>query len=132
MMSIKQSALQIMRAQKLKSKPPCTWHIRLVAGLLLVAGLAQAASKGWMQNVVVEKIVNTADGGVNVYVKPKLEGCVSNSGYGPNYASVYPSHPGLKNIKHDLTISLLTGTPISIYFDDNTCRVQETILGGSH
>lgn len=108
------------------------WNVQFVAGLLFFAGLANATGPGWVENVVVEKIANTADGGVNVYVKPRLEGCVSNSGYGQYYASVYPNHPGLKNIKLDLTISLLTRTPISIYFNDSTCRVQETILGGSH
>lgn len=131
-MWIHSSELPDASASKFQPKAAPKRHMQLVAGVLFVAGLAHAAGPGWVENVVVEKIVNTADGGVNVYVKPRLEGCVSNSGYGPNYASVYPNHPGLKNIKHDLTISLLTGTPISIYFNDNTCRVQETILGGSH
>lgn len=105
------------------------------AALLLTLGLAlvpsaHAEGPGWSANVVVTKLVVTADGGVNIRVSPDLVGCVSNSGYGSNFASIYPSHPGIKRMKTDLLPAFYNGTTVALCFADNTCRVTELILGG--
>jgi len=102
----------------------------VVLALASWAPAAWADGPGWTANSTVKKLVITADGGVNVLLEPKLNNCVSNSGYGPNFASVYPNHPGINKIKADLTIAYLNGTPVALYLSDNTCRVVELILGG--
>ena len=79
---------------------------------------------------MITKIVDTANGGVNVRLSPELTGCVSQSGYGSAYASLYPTHPGIDRIKATLLTAFATGTPVSIYLDDNTCRIIEVVLGG--
>ena len=91
---------------------------------------ASAEGPGWTANSTVKKLVVTADGGVNVLLSPQQTNCVSNSGYGPGFASVYPTHPGINRIKADLLSAYLTGGVVALYFVDNTCRVQEVILGG--
>jgi hypothetical protein len=59
-----------------------------------------------------------------------LTGCVSQSGYGSSFASVYPNHPGINRIKADLLAAYLTGRRVSLYLGDDTCKVLETNLGG--
>ena len=103
--------------------------LALVAGLALSLPAA-AEGPGWSSNSVVKKLVITGDGGVNVLLSPALTGCVSNSGYGPGFASIYPTHPGINRMKADLLMAYSTGTPVALYFNDNTCRVAEMILGG--
>ena len=109
---------------------------RSVATVFVAAMLAAptapafAEGPGWSASATVKKLVVTADGGVNVRLFPDLNTCVSQSGYGANYASVYPTHPGINRIKADLLAAYLTGNPVSLYFTDNTCRVSEIILGG--
>lgn len=98
---------------------------------LAIAGNAFAEGPGWIYNVTVTRLVNTANGGFNVSVSPALTSCTSQSGYGPTFASVYPSHAGINRIKADLLTALLTGTKVSLYLNDNTCTVVETILGDS-
>lgn len=100
-------------------------------GALALAGNANAQGPGWYANVTVLRLVSTAQGGVNVRVSPELSGCSSQSNYGPNYASIYPDHPGINRIKADLLYAFSTGTPISLYFSDSTCKVLEMVLGGS-
>jgi len=78
----------------------------------------------------VQQLVVTANGGVNVLLSPSLGNCVSQSGYGPYYASVYPSHPGINRIKADLLAAYLTGKTVRLYLGDSTCTVLEMILGG--
>jgi hypothetical protein len=99
---------------------------------LLLAPLlsAHAAGPGWSVNSTVSKLVVTADGGINVRLSPELSGCVSNSGYGGSFASIYPNHPGINRMKADLLAAYLSGGTISLYFSDNTCRVTELVLGG--
>jgi len=92
--------------------------------------LAQAAGPGWTGNSTVAKLVVTVDGGVNVLLSPALTGCTSNSGYGPAFASIYPSHPGINRMKADLLAAYQTGGTVALYLTDNTCRVGELILGG--
>lgn len=76
-----------------------------------------------MSNVVV-----TAYGGINVQVTPNVNNCVSQSGYGPNYISFLPTHPGLHLIKADLSLAMALDYKISIYLDDNKCTGRETRL----
>jgi len=90
---------------------------------------AQAEPLGWVTNRTVIALVNTGNGGFNIRLSPDLSGCVSQSGYGPTYASVYPSHPGLNRIKADMLTALATGKPVSLYLSDNYCTVGETMLG---
>jgi hypothetical protein len=90
---------------------------------------AQAEPLGWVVNRTVIALVNTGNGGFNIRLTPDLSGCVSQSGYGPTYASVYPSHPGLNRIKADMLTALATGKPVSLYLSDNVCTVGETMLG---
>jgi hypothetical protein len=100
------------------------------AVLLLLSPSAPAAGPGWTANSTVTKLVVTADGGVNVRLSPDLSGCVSNSGYGSIYASIYPSHPGINRLKADLLTAYLTGGTVALHLLDATCRVNELILGG--
>jgi hypothetical protein len=106
---------------------PRQWVMFAVTALSLPA-LAQGP--GWTANSTVVKLVVTANGGVNARLSPELSDCVSQSGYGANYASIYPDHPGINRIKADLLAAYLTGTTVSLYLSDSTCRVSETLLGG--
>jgi len=102
----------------------------VLAMLLVLAAPALAQGPGWTANSVVTKLVVTADGGINVRLSPELTNCVSNSGYGPVFASVYPTHPGINKIKADLLAAYLNGTVVALYFTDSSCTVGEMILGG--
>jgi hypothetical protein len=93
---------------------------------LSVPALAQGP--GWTAVSTVVEIVNTANGGFNTRVSPELTGCVSQSGYGQSYASVYPDHPGIGRIKADMLVAFTTGARVSLYLVDNTCTVGETRL----
>jgi hypothetical protein len=102
-----------------------------VLGLLLAtASPAHAAQQGWVQSAKVTRIVVTIDGGINFRLNPELSGCVSQSGYGPLYASVYPAHPGINRIHSVLMAAYLSDKPISVYFVDGQCKVGEVLLGG--
>jgi hypothetical protein len=106
--------------------------INVVAAATLAALTAPAFADGpgWTANSTVKKLVVTVDGGVNVRLSPELNNCVSNSGYGPYYASIYPSHPGINRIKADLLAAYMSGTPVALYLSDSTCKATEIILGG--
>jgi len=105
----------------------------VVAVLILVFSSVPvfAEGPGWVYNVTVTNIVDTAAGAIDVRVTPDLTSCVSQSGYGPHYASVYPSHPAINRIKATLLTAFLSGMPVSLYFSDNTCTVAEVILGSN-
>ncbi len=96
----------------------------------LAASSAGAQGPGWTANGKVVKLVNTANGGVNIRMSPDLVECTSQSGYGPNFASVYPNHPGINRIKADLLTAYVTGETITLYLVDSSCTVSETLLGG--
>jgi hypothetical protein len=98
--------------------------------LLLFAAPVVAQGPGWTTNSTIIRIVDTANGGVNVRLSPDVTGCTSQSGYGPNYASLYPSHPGINRIKATLLTAYSTGATVSIYLSDNTCAISEVLLGG--
>jgi len=90
---------------------------------------ARAEGPGWVYNRTVVSVVSTAYGGLNIRVSPELSGCTS-SAYGPNYALVQPpTVDGLKFMKADMLVALVTGKPVSLYLTDNTCRITETVLG---
>ena len=89
-----------------------------------------AEGPGWSPNSTVLKIVTTYDGGINVLISPTPTNCISNSGYGPNYVSIYPNHPGINRIKADLLTAYLTGGAIAVYYANDKCTVNEVSLGG--
>jgi hypothetical protein len=103
----------------------------LAAVLTAVAATpASAENVGWTANATVKKLVVTSDGGVNVLLSPSLSTCVAQDGYGNQMAWIPATHPGLKQIKADLLTAFATGTSVSLYLIDSTCKVAETILGG--
>lgn len=99
------------------------------ACVLAVSTPAQAEGPGWIINATITKLVVTADGGINVRLSPDLTACVSNSGYGPGYASLYPSHPGINRIHALLVTAFVNRTQMSFYLSDSTCRIGEVMLG---
>ena len=103
-----------------------------ISALLLVSAATPAFAQGpgWTANSTVTKLVVTYDGGINVRLSPDLSNCVSNSGYGSAFASIYPSHPGINRMKADLLAAYMNGTPVALYLGDSSCSVQEMILGG--
>ena len=104
-----------------------------MATLGLAAAIAAPAltqAQTWTANSTVVRLVVTANGGINVRLSPDLTGCVSQSGYGAAYASIYPSHPGINRIKADLLAAYLTGKTVSLYLSTSECTVTEMILGG--
>jgi hypothetical protein len=106
-----------------------TMKFAAVATLFIATPLAHADGPGWVFNRTVVNLVNTTGGGVNVRLSPDLTGCTSQNDYGQNYASIYPDHPGLNRIKADLLTALVTGRVVSLYLNDNTCKVVSTIFG---
>ncbi len=102
----------------------------VVGGLFAVCALADGP--GWTGNVKVTKLVVTMNGGINVRVTPELVGCTSQSGYGANYASIYPDHPGINRMQAELITAMTTGTPVSLYLTNSECKVGEMVLGGIH
>jgi len=100
----------------------------VLAGLF--ASASNAENSGWTANVTITKLVVTQNGGVNIRVSPDLTNCISQSGYGPNYASVYPAHPGMNRIQAMLMQAYAQGTKVSLWFSDGNCTVGEIIVGG--
>ena len=89
-----------------------------------------AAGPGWTAASTVTKVVVTFGGGVNVRLSPDISGCTSQSGYGANYASIYPDHPGIDRIYSGLLAAQMSGKVVALYLVDNTCKVGEILLGG--
>ncbi len=98
--------------------------------ICLIATPALAQGPGWTANSTIAKMIDTANGGVNVRLTPDLEACTSQSGYGQLYASLYPHHPGIDRIKAILLTAYAMGATVSTYLTDNTCTIGEVILGG--
>lgn len=105
-------------------------YAAILSSMIAMPEVSSAQGPGWVHNLRVTKIINTSNGGVNVRVSPDLSGCVSQSGYGAVYGSVYPSHTGINRIKADLMLAYVTGDVISLYLDDSNCTITETVLGG--
>lgn len=98
--------------------------------LPLIATYARAEGPGWTANSTIVRLVTTSDGGVNIMLSPGLNNCISNGGYGPTFASLHPSHPGLRSIQATLLTAYASGQPVSIYFSNANCLVSEVVLGG--
>ncbi len=107
---------------------------RITLGLLLAALSAApvvAEGPGRIYNATIVDIVDVSNGGINVRVSPDLSSCVSQSGYGPHFASGSPTHPAVSRIKATLLTAYVTGAPVSLYLGDNTCTVAEVVLGAN-
>ncbi|UTW45170.1 hypothetical protein KFE80_12505 [bacterium SCSIO 12696] len=91
-----------------------------------------ADGPGWTVASKVTRIVVVANGGINVRLSPSLNNCVSQSGYGGTYASIYPDHPGLNAMHATLLTAYASGKNVALYLSDDTCRVTEAVLGGTH
>jgi hypothetical protein len=89
------------------------------------------AGPGWTVDSKIIRVVVTATGGVNVRLSPDLGGCTSQNGYGPLYASIYPSHPGIDRIYSALLAASMGDKVVAIYLADNTCTVSEIRVGGN-
>ena len=98
----------------------------LIGTMASMAGLAHA---GWTPEVKVKSVVVTSTGGLNIGVEPTLSGCVSQSGYGAKYASIYPTHPGLKAMHANLLLAMNSGTSVRLYLTDPQCTVGEMVIG---
>jgi len=97
---------------------------------ILLSPLSSAS--GWTEAVEVKRIVVVGTGGINVSVFPELTGCVSQSGYGANYASIYPEHKGLNSIHSNLLAAYMSGKKVSLYLANDSCKVTEMVLGGTY
>lgn len=104
--------------------------VTLLAGAFAAIPTATAQGPGWTVKSTVIRLVNTANGGVNVRLSPDVTDCVSQSGYGSVYASILPSHPGINRMKADLLYAFATGTQVSLYLSDSNCTVGEMTLEG--
>lgn len=82
---------------------------------------------GWTNSAKVKKVVVTATGGINIQLDPDLEGCNSQSGYGGNFASIYPGQPGINFMLSNLLSAKATGKPVQLYLYDADCKVVEMI-----
>jgi hypothetical protein len=108
------------------------WNVVALTVLLALAHPSVAQGPGWTALGKVIRIVSTSNGGFNVRMSPELAGCVSQSNYGPNYASFPPSHPGLNRMKADVLVAFTTEADIRLYLIDSNCTVGEMVIGGSY
>ncbi|MES2318075.1 MAG: hypothetical protein V4631_11340 [Pseudomonadota bacterium] len=102
--------------------------IALTSAALITS--SAVAESGWIVTAKVIRVVGTINGGINVRLSPELTSCVSQSGYGPNYASLYPSHAGKDKIASILLAAYLSEKPVAIYLTDSNCTIGEVELGG--
>jgi hypothetical protein len=102
----------------------------LLLSILAFYSVFSNAEQGWITTAKVIKIVATNNGGINVRISPELTGCTSQSGYGPNYASLYPDHLGKDKITSILLAAYMADKTVAIYLTDGTCKIGEVELGG--
>lgn len=95
---------------------------------LLASVYTYADGPGWTAVSEVKNLVVVASGGINVELSPDLNGCTFQSGYGPNYASIYPDHPGLNAMQSNLLAAMMSGKKVRLYLYDSNCKVVEIIL----
>lgn len=98
-------------------------------GALFSAMPAIADGPGWTASPTVVKMVVVLDGGVNVRLSPDVNGCTSQSGYGPNFVSIPASHPGINRMEAALLAAYLAGKPVRLYLVDSRCYAAEMMLG---
>ena len=89
---------------------------------------AFADGPGWTGASTITKLVVTANGGINVLLSPKLSGCTSQSGYGPEYASIYPNHAGIQLMQSNLLAAFMGGKKVKLYLSDANCKAMEMII----
>ncbi len=87
-----------------------------------------ADGPGWTVTSEVVEVVTVANGGINVKLSPDLAGCTSQSGYGEQFASIYPDHPALNLFQANLLAALMSGKKVQLYLIDDTCKVYEMRL----
>ncbi|WP_146027159.1 hypothetical protein [Bowmanella denitrificans] len=96
--------------------------------VLLILSLSFKAysepSRGWVDDVEVHRLVIVVTGGVNVRVKPELQGCTSQSGYGQMYASILPEQPGLDKMYSGLLAAKMSGKRVSLWLADDKCTIR--------
>jgi hypothetical protein len=98
--------------------------VSIIANLVFV-NLVFAEALGWTGEREVVEIVTVINGGINVRLSPELSGCVSQSGYGDKYASIYPEHLGKNMFQANLLAAMMSGKKVSLYLVDNQCKVYE-------
>lgn len=105
-------------------------HLKILFVFVLVscAGSSFADGPGWTAWSDVKQLIVTSSGGINVRLSPDLSGCVSQGGYGPLYASIYPNHPGINLLQSNLLAAYVSGKKVQIYLSDNQCKVAEMRL----
>ena len=118
-----------MRTMTIKEARPVA-AIVAISLLTMSSTPVEAQGPGWTANATVIKMVVTNTGGINVRLSPELSGCVSQSNYGPLFASIYPTHPGINRMKADLLAAYLTGGIGFPVFHRRNCTVGELLLGG--
>lgn len=92
-----------------------------------VSSLAQGP--GWVQNVKVIKIGTLIDGAIVVRVSPDMTDCNTLGGYGAPFGAVFSTHPGKANIQSILLAAYMADKPVSLYLENNTCKITEVVLG---
>lgn len=97
----------------------------LILLMAFYSGLLYADGPGWTDFSEVVEVVTVVNGGINVKLSPALSGCQSMSGYGPDFASVYPDHPGLNLFQANLLAAMMSGKQVRLYLGDATCKVTE-------
>lgn len=112
-------------------------HLIMKKIILLIALIAQASfcfaeGPGWYPATKVKRIVVIVNGGVNVKFENETKNCASLSGYGKRYASVYPEHPGLDRIHAILLAAYMADKEVQVHFADDTCKINEVVIGGSY
>ena len=102
----------------------------ILIGLLMSGSpiYLHADGPGWTSLSDVDKLVVTANGGINVLLSPQLSGCTSQSGYGEHYASIYPDQPGLDLMQSNLLAAMMANKKVQLYLYDNECKVVEMIV----
>ncbi len=97
-----------------------------------ISSFCIAEGPGWYSTTKVKRIVVVVNGGVNVKFENGTTNCTSLSGYGKRYASVHPDHPGLDRIYSILLGAYMADKDVQVHFADDTCRINEVVLGGSY
>ena len=87
-----------------------------------------AENVGWTDYREVATIATIHNGGINVRLSPDLDGCVSQSGYGDRYASIYPDHKGLNLFQANLLAAMMSGKKVRLSFSDSNCTVREMMV----
>lgn len=103
----------------------CKVRLAMVILLALFPMVGTAGTKGWTAQSSIKAVVVTIQGGINVQVEPMLTGCVSLSGYGEKYASIYPSHEGIDRMYSALMAAASSGKKVMLYLGDDTCKITE-------